>query len=66
MVGYAKWAYPFTLTAEQEAEKKAFYEEQERTNPLPEGANRELYQTFFAGLAERKARYVDESRDYCQ
>lgn len=40
------------------------YEELE--HPLPEGSNRELYGAFFAALKEKKAKWMDESKDYCK
>lgn len=32
--------------------------------PLPDGSNKELYNVFFGALRERKAKWMDESKDY--
>lgn len=39
---------------------------EELEHPYPEGANRELYDVFFAALREKKAKWMDESKDYCK
>ena len=38
---------------------------EELEHPLPEGSNRELHDVFFAALREKKAKWMDESKDYC-
>ena len=64
-MGFAKWQYPFTLTPEQKAKKLALDKAEELEHPLPEGANKELHDVFFGALKEKKAKWMDESRDYC-
>lgn len=63
-VGIAKWRYPFTLTPEQNAKKKKLDDAEELEYPLPEEANKELHHVFFAALKEKKAMWMDQSKDY--
>ena len=65
-MAYAKWQYPFTLTPEQRAEKARLDEVDKLEHPLPEGSNRELHRVFFAALVEKRAKWMDESKDYCK
>lgn len=39
---------------------------QELDHPLPSGANKELYDVFFAALKEKRAEWMDETKDYCK
>ena len=39
---------------------------QELDHPLPSGANKELYDAFFAALKEKRAKWMDETKDYCE
>ena len=64
-LAFAKWQYPYTLTPEQRAEKARLDRDEELEHPLPEGSNRELHDVFFAALREKKAKWMDESKDYC-
>ena len=63
-LAFAKWQYPYTLTAEQKSRKVQLDKIQELEHPLPKGTNRELYHVFFAALREKKAKWMDESKDY--
>ena len=63
-MAYAKWQYPYSLTAEQRAEKARLDEVEKLEHPLPEGTNRELHDVFFAALEEKKGKWMDESKDY--
>ena len=63
-VAFAKWQYPYTLTAEQKAEKGKLNKREELEHPLPEGSNKELYDVFFTALRGKKAKWMDESKDY--
>ena len=65
-MAYAKWQYPYSLTPEQRAEKARLDEVDKMENPLPEGSNRELHSVFFAALVEKRAKWMDESKDYCK
>lgn len=65
-LAFAKWQYPYTLTAEQKVEKAQLDRVEELEHPFPEGTNRELYDVFFAALREKKAKWMDESKDYCE
>ena len=51
---------------EQKARKAQLDKYAEFEHPLPEGSNRELYDVFFAALKEKKAKWMDESEDYCR
>ena len=65
-LAFAKWQYPYTLSPEQ-AEKKAQLKRLiELQHPLPSGANKELYRVFFEALEEKKAKWMDETKDYCK
>ena len=65
-LAFAKWQYPYTLSPEQ-AEKKAQLKRRiEQEHPLPSGANKELYGVFFGALEEKKAKWMDETKDYCE
>ena len=66
LLGFAKWQYPYTLTPEQKAKKSKLDRIEELEHPFPEGSNRELYEVFFAALREKKAKWMDESKDYCK
>ena len=63
-MAYAKWQYPYSLTSEQRTEKARLDEVDKLEYPLPEGSNRELHAVFFAALMEKRARWMDESKDY--
>ena len=63
-MAYAKWQYPYTLRPEQLAEKARLDEVDKLEYPLPDGSNRELHGVFFAALVEKRARWMDESKDY--
>lgn len=65
-MGYAKWQYPFTLTPEQRAEKARLDEADKLEHPPPEGSNTELHRVFFAALVDKRAKWMDESKDYCK
>ena len=65
-LAFAKWQYPYVLTAEQKTKKAQLDRNEELEHPLPEGSNRELYDAFFAALREKKAKWMDESKDYCK
>ncbi len=65
-LAFAKWQYPYTLTPEQEARKEILDRIEGLEHPLPEGANRELYNVFFTALRAKKAKWMDESKDYCK
>ncbi|MCJ1459924.1 hypothetical protein MMC28_010303 [Mycoblastus sanguinarius] len=64
ILGWAKWQYPYNLTAEQKARKEELDREEERENLYPEGTNKELFQDFFGALKEKKEKWMDESRDF--
>ena len=66
LLAFAKWQYPYTLTPEQKAEKAQLDRVEELEHPFPEGSNRELYEVFFAALREKKAKWLDGSKDYCK
>lgn len=66
LLAFAKWQYPYTLTAEERMRKAQLDRVEELEFPYPEGANRDLYDVFFAALREKKAIYMDESKDYCK
>ena len=66
LVAFAKWQYPYTLTPGQKVEKARLDDVELSERRLPEGSNRELYDVFFAALREKKAMWMDESRDYCE
>ena len=65
-LAFAKWQYPYTLTAEQKMKKAQLDRMEELEHPYPEGMNRELYDVFFAALREKKAIWMDERKDYCR
>ena len=65
-LAFAKWQYPYTLTPEQKARKAQLDKCAKFEHPLPEGSNRELYDVFFAALKEKKAKCMDQSKDYCR
>lgn len=65
-LAFAKWQYPYTLTAEQKMKKAQLDRIEELEHPYPEGSNRELYDVFFAALREKKAKWMDASKDYCK
>lgn len=63
-MAYAKWQYPYSLTPEQKAEKARLDEADKLEYPLPEGSNVELHRVFFSALVEKRAKWMDESKDY--
>lgn len=65
-LAFAKWQYPYTLTPEQKAKKARLDRIEELEHPLPARSNRQLYDVFFAALREKKAKWMDESKDYCR
>lgn len=65
-LAFAKWQYPYTLTSEQKTKKAQLDRIEEVEHPYPEGSNRELYDVFFAALREKKSKWMDESKDYCE
>ena len=62
LVAYAKWKYPYTLTAEQQAEKDKL----DTSRSYPPGTNVELYEQFFGSLDTLREKYLDEEKDYCK
>jgi len=66
IVAFAKWQFPHTLTAEQKAAKERADKKADEENPLPVGTNIELYSEFFGALKERRRKFLDDSKDYCQ
>ncbi|KAL8926238.1 MAG: hypothetical protein Q9172_001880 [Xanthocarpia lactea] len=60
LVAYAKWKYPYTLTAEQQAEKDKL----DTSRSYPPGTNVELYEQFFGRLDTLREKYLDEEKDY--
>ena len=65
-LAFAKWQYPYTLTPEQRAEKARLDEAERLEHPLPEGSNKQLHNVFFTALREKRAKWMDESKDYCE
>lgn len=65
-LAFAKWQYPYTLTPEQKMKKAQLDRTEEMEHPFPEGSNTELYGVFFTALKEKKAKWMDESKDYCK
>ena len=57
--------YPYTLTPEQKAEKKARAIGREQEEP-PEGANKELMDDFFRQLFEGRKRWIVPEETYCE
>ncbi len=66
MVGYAKWQYPYTLTPDQEEEKRRLDNAKNDILPLPKGTNTELYREFFEPLHEKQRRYAQKETIYCE
>ena len=66
IVAFAKWQYPYRLTPEQTARKSQLDKVEEMEHPIPEGSNKALYDVFFAALRAKKAKWMDESKDYCR
>lgn len=59
-VAAAKWKYPYTLTAEQKAEKAKL----DLSRTYPEGTNVELYEHFFNLIDSNRKKYCDDEKDY--
>ena len=66
MIGFAKWQYPLSLTAEQEAEKKWLDDTEKESLPLPEEANKEAYEAFFGPLYTKQKQHLNKKEDYCR
>ncbi|KAI4102254.1 MAG: hypothetical protein L6R37_004504 [Teloschistes peruensis] len=62
LVGFSKWKYAYSLTPEQQAEKKKL--DTKRT--YPEGTNVALYEQFFGELDNLRKKNCDEYKDYCK
>lgn len=62
-MAFAKWQYPYTLTAEQAAEKKELDEGME---PWPEGANVELCDEFWGKLKAGREKWIERDKDFCE
>lgn len=62
LVAFAKWKYPYRLTAEQQAEKAKL----DLGRSYPPGTNEELYEQFFGRLDNLRKKYLDEEKDYCE
>ncbi len=62
-MAFAKWQYPYTLTAEQAAEKKELDEGME---PWPEGANVELCDEFWGKLKAGREKWIEREKDFCE
>ncbi|KAL8752177.1 MAG: hypothetical protein Q9184_005816 [Pyrenodesmia sp. 2 TL-2023] len=60
LVTFAKWKYPYRLTAEQQAEKDKL----DLGRTYPPGTNEELYEHFFGRLDTLRKKYLDEEKDY--
>ena len=65
-VGFAKWQYPHSLTAEQIREKKKWDDTEQDVLPVPEGTNDVLYKDFFDPLYEKQKKYIEREKDYCK
>ena len=65
-LAFAKWQYSYSLTPEQKTKKAELDGTEEIEHPFPEGSNRELHGVFFTALKEKKAKWMDESKDYCK
>ncbi len=63
MVAFAKWQYPHTLSAEQQAEQEKVDQNKE---PRPKGTNTELLKIFMDALDERRKKWIDEAEGYCK
>lgn len=62
LIAFAKWKYPYRLTAEQQAEKDKL----DLGRTYPPGTNEELYNQFFSRLDTLRKKYLDEEKDYCE
>lgn len=60
IVAFAKWTYPYTLTAEQKAEKGQL----NLSRSYPEGTNEEAYELFFTQLDAKREEHMDDEKDY--
>ncbi len=65
MVGYAKWDYPHTLTAEQR-EEKARKAREERMKKVVEGSNGGLMRDFFEQLIAGRERWLVSEKTFCE
>ena len=63
MVGYAKWSYPYTLTAEQKLRKESQDLAQE---VVPPGSNEELTRELVEKSKASRAKHVDNEKDCCK
>lgn len=63
MVAFAKWQYPYRLTAEQAAEKEAV---DEGVEAWPEGANVELCEEFWGKLKAGREKWIEREKDFCE
>ncbi|KAI4116959.1 MAG: hypothetical protein LQ345_002712 [Seirophora villosa] len=61
IVACAKWGYPYSLTAEQEAEKAKL---DLKKPSYPEGTNLALYDHFFTLLYAKRKKNVEDGKDY--
>lgn len=62
-MAFAKWQYPYTLTAEQAAEKE---EVDGATELWPEGANVELCEEFWGKLRAGRKKWIRHEKDFCE
>lgn len=60
ILAFAKWIYPYTLNAGQQAEK----EKLDLTRSYREGTNVGLYNRFFAELDATRTKHCDGEKDY--
>jgi hypothetical protein len=58
----SKWWFPYTLTPEQEA---AGVGSDKLPETYPEGAVRDLADSFFADLFEKRKKYINHETQYC-
>lgn len=65
MVGFAKWDYPHTLTAEQR-EEKARKAREERMKKVVEGSNGGLMREFFEQLTAGRERWLVPEKTFCE
>ena len=61
IVALARWQFPYSLSAEERAEKE---EVQASTPARPEGYNGALEREFNHALDSRSGKWVDDSKDY--
>ena len=64
-VGFAKWEYPYALTAEQREEKKRKAME-DRLKKVVVGSNEGLMKEFFTQLAAGRERWLVPGKTFCE